>query len=111
MALPFFRRKPMLFSSLPFLYFFLPAVVIISFLSPGKLKNAVLLLFSLAFYAWGEPKYVLLMAASIVVFYFCGLAIGRGKTRRAKKFWLAVSIVFGVAALGIFKYADYYAHC
>ena len=98
----------MLFSSLPFLYFFLPAVVIVYFLSPGKLKNAVLLLFSLAFYAWGEPKYVLLMAVSIAVFYFCGLAIGRGKTRRAKKFWLVFSIVFGVAALGIFKYADFF---
>ena len=98
----------MLFSSLPFLYFFLPAVVIFYFLSPGKLKNAVLLLFSLAFYAWGEPKYVLLMAASIAVFYCCGLAIGRGKTRRAKKFWLVFSIVFGVAALGIFKYADFF---
>ena len=51
----------MLFSSLSFLYYFLPCVLIIYFLAPKKLKNSVLLLSSLFFYAWGEPKYVLLM--------------------------------------------------
>ena len=69
----------MIFSSIPFLYCFLPAVVLVYFLVPRKLKNAVLLLFSLAFYAWGEPKYVLLMIATIALFYFCGLAIGKAK--------------------------------
>lgn len=98
----------MLFSGLPFLYCFLPAVLIVYFLAPGAWKNAVLLVFSLAFYAWGEPRYVLLMVASIAAFYFCGLAIGRGKTRRVQKAWLAVSIILGLAALGIFKYADFF---
>ena len=56
----------MLFSSIPFLYCFLPAVVLTYFLVPRKCKNAVLLLFSLLFYGWGEPKYVFLMIAPFV---------------------------------------------
>ena len=55
----------MVFSSIPFLYYFLPAVVACYFLVPKNLKNAVLLLFSLGFYAWGEPKYVLLMVTTM----------------------------------------------
>ena len=65
----------MLFSSIPFLYYFLPVVLIVYFLVPWKLKNAVLLLFSLVFYGWGEPKLVFLMIFTISLFYFCGLAI------------------------------------
>ena len=98
----------MLFSGLPFLYCFLPAVLIVYFLAPGAWKNAVLLVFSLIFYAWGEPRYVLLMAAAIAAFYFCGLAIGSGKSRRVKKAWLVVSVLLGLTALGIFKYADFF---
>ena len=98
----------MLFSGLTFLYCFLPAVLIVYFLAPRRWKNAVLLVFSLVFYAWGEPKYVLLMAATIAGFYVCGLGIGRGKTPRARGCWLAVSIILGVGALGIFKYADFF---
>ena len=69
----------MLFSSIPFLYYFLPAVIITYFLVPSFLKNAVLLIFSLLFYGWGEPKYVFLMIFSILLFYGCGLAIGHSK--------------------------------
>ena len=65
----------MVFSGIPFLYYFLPAVILCYFISPKRLKNTVLLLFSLVFYAWGEPKYVLLMVATILSFYLCGLAI------------------------------------
>ena len=65
----------MLFSSIPFLYYFLPAVLITYFLVPRQLKNGVLLLFSLVFYGWGEPKYVFLMIAAIVLYYSYGLAI------------------------------------
>ena len=75
----------MLFSSIPFLYYFLPAVVLLYFLVPFKLKNTVLLLFSLVFYAWGEPKYVFLMIATILIFYFCGLAIDKCTQRNGKK--------------------------
>ena len=98
----------MLFSSIPFLFYFLPAVVLLYFLVPFKLKNTVLLLFSLVFYAWGEPKYVFLMIATILIFYFCGLAIDKCTQKKWKKVWLIVSVVVGLGFLGIFKYADFF---
>ena len=98
----------MLFSGIPFLYCFLPAVVLVYFLVPRALKNAVLLLFSLLFYGWGEPKYVFLMLATIGIFYFCGLAIGKAKGQKWKKFWMAVSVTVGIGLLAVFKYADFF---
>ena len=98
----------MLFSSIPFLYYFLPAVLLVYFVVPKALRNAVLLLSSLIFYGWGEPKYVLLMVATIVVFYICGLGIGNAKTVAVKKAWLTVSVVIGIALLTVFKYADFF---
>ena len=98
----------MLFSSIPFLYYFLPAVLILYFLVPKALKNTVLLLFSLVFYAWGEPRYVFLMIATIALFFGCGLAIEKAQTKKWKKFWLIVSVVISLAFLGIFKYADFF---
>ena len=97
----------MLFSSIPFLFYFLPAVLILYFLVPTKLKNAVLLAFSLVFYAWGEPKYVFLMIATICLFFFCGIAIGKANSQKMKKLWLTVSVVISLALLAIFKYADF----
>ena len=98
----------MLFSSLPFLFYFLPAVMIVYFLVPRWLKNAVLLLSSLFFYGWGEPKYVILMVSTITLFYICGLAIDRAKAQRWKKVWLLVSVVLSLSLLGLFKYADFF---
>ena len=98
----------MLFSSIPFLYYFLPAVIIAYFLVPRVLKNAVLLISSLVFYAWGEPKYVVLMVSSILLFFLCGLAIGKAQSKQWKKIWLTLSIVGSVLLLGIFKYADFF---
>ena len=98
----------MLFSSIPFLYYFLPAVLAVYFLAPGKAKNTVLLAASLIFYGWGEPKLLGLMVFTIALFYFCGLAIGRTEKQERKKFWLTVSIVISVALLGLFKYADFF---
>ena len=72
----------MLFSGLTFLYYFLPAVLIAYFLVPDGWKNGVLLFFSLFFYAWGEPKLALLMVVTILVFYLCGLAIGRANRKK-----------------------------
>ena len=97
----------MLFSSIPFLFYFLPAVLLLYFLVPTKLKNAVLLAFSLVFYAWGEPKYVFLMIATICLFFFCGIAIGKANSQKMKKLWLTVSVVISLALLAIFKYADF----
>ena len=99
----------MVFSSVPFLFYFLPAVLAVYFLVPKALKNTVLLVFSLLFYAWGEPRYVILMAVTILLFYGCGLAIGKAYQVKWKKIWLTVSVVVSVGLLGIFKYADFFA--
>ena len=97
----------MLFSSIPFLYYFLPIVLLIYFAVPWKLKNTVLLLSSLIFYGWGEPKLLILMLFTITVMYFCGLAIGNAKSQTTKKVWLTVSCVVSLSLLGVFKYADF----
>ena len=98
----------MLFSSIPFLYYFLPVVIGVYFLVPRVLKNAVLLLSSLVFYAWGEPRYVFLMLATILLFYGCGLAIGKAKRSKWKKLWLTASVVVSLGLLAVFKYADFF---
>ena len=113
----------MLFSSIPFLYYFLPCVVGLYFVVPKKLKNAVLLVASLIFYAWGEPKYVFLMIASILTGYVSGLwieafchdrtagdieAVERGKKRKGAKWVLTVGVGLQLSLLLYFKYADFF---
>ena len=98
----------MLFSSIPFLYYFLPAVLLTYFLVPWKLKNAVLLCFSLIFYGWGEPKLLALMVFTITAFWLCGLSIDRSREQNQKKFWCILSVVIGLSLLGLFKYADFF---
>ena len=98
----------MLFSSIHFLYYFLPVTLGVYFLVPRKWKNTVLLLASLVFYGWGEPKYLFLMLFTIGVFYGCGLAIGRAETPRWKRLWLTTSVVVGIGLLAIFKYAGFF---
>ena len=95
----------MLFSGIPFLFYFLPAVILVYFLVPSKCKNAMLLFASLLFYAWGEPKYVVLMIFSILTYYCFGLAIEKSAH---KKVGLTASIVTGALLLGIFKYCDFF---
>ena len=83
----------MLFSSITFLYYFLPCVLILYFIVPKALKNAVLLLASLLFYAWGEPKYVILMIGSIFSGYAFGLLIEKyRKTKLCKVFFVTLKI-------------------
>ncbi len=98
----------MLFSSIPFLYVFLPATLLLYFAAPRRMKNAVLLLCSLVFYGWGEPKYLILMLFSIAQGYLFGLLIEkyRGKTRSTVFFWLSVSL--SLLLLAYFKYADFF---
>ena len=86
----------------------LPAVLMVYFLVPRVLKNTVLLLSSLVFYGWGEPKLLFLMIFTIVLFWGCGLAMGRAGEGKQKKFWLLTSVVISVALLGLFKYADFF---
>ncbi len=98
----------MLFSSIPFLYYFFPLFLILYFAVPKVLKNSVILIFSLVFYAWGEPKYVFLMAATILIGYIAGILIDKLKTKGGKKAAMiaAAGICFGF--LGYFKYADFF---
>lgn len=100
----------MVFSSLLFMFRFLPVVLILYFAAPVKFRNIILFLFSLFFYAWGEPKYVLLMLCSITVDYLIGRRIqnfkNQGKIRAARS-WLVISIVYNLSVLGFFKYADF----
>ena len=98
----------MLFSGIPFMYYFLPTVVLIYFLAPGKWRNGVLLLSSLLFYGWGEPKYILLMLVTIFAFFGAGLAMGRIQDRKRQKTVLSLAIAIGVLLLGIFKYLDFF---
>ena len=97
----------MLFSGIPFLFYFLPVVLMGYFLTPRKLKNAFLLAVSLLFYGWGEPKYLLLMVGTISAFFCYGLAIEKVKSKPFKRLWLTLAILTGAAFLGIFKYADF----
>ena len=98
----------MLFSSVPFLFYFLPAALILYFLVPGRFKNFILLLASLFFYAWGEPKYVLLMLVSIVQGYLFGLLVEKHRGEKASKLFLALSVLVSLGLLGYFKYADFF---
>jgi len=98
----------MLFSSITFLYYFLPVVILIYFIVPKALKNVVLLVSSLFFYAWGEPKYVFLMVTSVGVNYALGLMIERFRGSAISKACIALSAVFSLGALAYFKYADFF---
>lgn len=100
----------MVFSSLTFLYIFLPLCLVAYFLS-GKIKvrNFILLLFSLVFYAWGEPKYILLMLAATAVDYVAGLLIEKYRGTWKAKLFLTLAVVLTLSALGVFKYTDFFA--
>lgn len=100
----------MVFSSLLFLFRFLPAVLAVYYLVPRSLRNLTLLLFSLVFYAWGEPVYILLMLVSILVSWTGGIVVDKMKRQdnaRGAKAALIVSSVISLALLGFFKYADF----
>ena len=97
----------MLFSSVPFLFYFLPCVLLVYFIVPGKLKNSVLLLASLVFYGWGEPRYLPVMAVSILQGYVFGLLIERFRGRPLARVFLTVSVLLSLGMLAYFKYADF----
>ena len=95
----------MVFSNLIFLYLFLPVCLIFYFLCQNiRAKNAVLIVFSLIFYAWGEPVYLLLMLASVAVNWGFGLLI----ERRRKKVFLILALVLDLGCLAVFKYAGFF---
>jgi len=98
----------MLFSSIPFLYYFLPVVMILYWIVPGKLRNGVLLLTSLVFYGWGEPRYVFLMIASIVLGYISGLLIEKFQSKTKKKIVLVSYSILVLGILFAFKYLGFF---
>ena len=94
----------MVFSSVPFLFYFLPALIALYFLSPAR--NAVLLAMSIVFYAWGEGAYVLIILASIVGNHFVAKGVARSEGARRKLF-LAAGVGGNLTLLGVFKYAGF----
>ena len=98
----------MLFSSVEFLYYFLPIVIATYFIVPQKFKNLILLISSLFFYFWGEPVYTLLMFAMALSGYLHGLLIDKFKGTYKAKIALISSIVVGIGGLGFFKYSNFF---
>ena len=95
----------MVFSSVVFLYYFLPAVMLLYFALPAK--NAVLLIASIVFYAWGEFVYVLILLASILMNYALGALIDRSRGEKSGRILLIAGIVANLAPLGFFKYGNF----
>jgi len=98
----------MLFSTIPFLYYFLPCVLILYFLSPRCLKNTVLLISSLVFYGWGEPKYVFLMMLSILIGYISGILIEKFRDNKLSKIIFVIGVVISLSFLAYYKYMDFF---
>lgn len=99
----------MVFSSLIFIFRFLPIFLISYFFTPSKYKNLSLLIFSLIFYTFGEPKYFPLMIASIIVDFIISIKIENNFDNRMKcKFLLILSIVFNIGMLFFFKYSNFF---
>ena len=100
----------MVFSSLTFLFLYLPLTLLVYFLSPLKWRNFILLLVSLLFYGWGEPVYIVIMFVSIAIDYTHGLLVEKYRANDKKARWfVAQSVIFNLALLGFFKYWDFIA--
>ena len=100
----------MIFSSLLFLFRFIPIFFIIYYLAPAKIKNLVLLIGSIIFYAWGEPKFLILIVLSIVINYAAGLLIDYfdNKNKTLKKVSFITAIIYNLSMLFVFKYIDFF---
>ena len=98
----------MVFSSIVFLYIFLPIMLLIYFVVPRKLKNAVMILASLVFFAWGEIRYIFIMLILAVMDFFCGKGINKNEGNKAKRrLYLWIDIGVNLLILFFFKYADF----
>ena len=99
----------MLFTSLEFLFFFLPIVLSVYFILPRKMKNYWLLLASLFFYAWGEPRFLIVMIFSIAINYFAALGIHfTKKKRRLCKLMLVFGLIGNLSLLFVYKYLNFF---
>lgn len=100
----------MRFSSLPFLFGFLPLTLALYFAAPPRWRNLVLLLTSLVFYGWGEPVYLGIMVLSILIDYTHGLLVERYRSRdKLARWFVAESVILNLGLLGFFKYWDFFA--
>lgn len=97
----------MVFSSLTFLYFFLPVVLIVYMAASKKLKNLILLIAGLIFYAWGEPVYIWVMIASSLVDYAAGLYMSKSDKQSSRRLALVISMVVDLGFLFVFKYSGF----
>ncbi|HEY4624360.1 MAG TPA: MBOAT family O-acyltransferase, partial [Solibacillus sp.] len=98
----------MVFSSLLFLFLFLPAVLILYYCSPRRVRNLLLFITSLIFYAWGEPVYIVIMLVSTLADYFFGLLLDKPSLSALKRKGIVIlSIVISLTLLSYFKYADF----
>lgn len=95
----------MIFSSITFIYYFLPLLLIVYFLIPTKYKNLILLIFSLIFYFLGEPKYIIVLLLSCTINYTLSKLIAKNKH---KKIYLIISLIYNIGNLLIFKYTDFF---
>ncbi len=103
------EESAMLFSGIPFLFYFLPAVVLVYSAVASRHGNLVLLISSLIFYAWGEPVYVLLMLGMVITGYIFGLLIERSSGHpKLSRLYMVISVIISLAVLGYFKYADFF---
>ena len=93
----------MVFSSVSFLFFFMPIFFILYYIVPSKFKNFCLLIFSLIFYAWGEPIYILLMLFETFINYICANIV----FKHNKKIFLIITIILNILVIGFFKYSDF----
>lgn len=97
----------MLFSSMIFLWVFLPIILFLYFVLDKRYRNIFLLFASLIFYAWGEPKYIFLMVFSIIVNYLFGILIDQCIEHKRRKLWLIICIIINLGLLGYFKYFNF----
>lgn len=97
----------MLFSSITFLYYFLPILLLVYFITPNKYKNFILLLFSLLFYFYGEPKYIWILLFSCIFNFYMGKRIGKNLNTKKSTVYLVLGIVINFSLLFYFKYTDF----
>ena len=98
----------MVFSSITFLLLFLPLFLLVYYLSPKSVKNYVILLFSIVFYAWGAPKFVFILLATTAASFYLVKWMDDSDERKTKKLLLAISIVINLGLLAFFKYANFF---
>ena len=98
----------MLFSSIIFIYFFIPLLLLVYFITPTKYRNIPLLMFSLLFYFLGEPKYIIILILSCIINYYISKLMTHKKFKKHKKVLLILVLIYDIGQLLYFKYTDFF---